>query len=59
MESYDEDDNDINSVGVLQGSIFSSEGGISTWWAVISLPGNFPYKYGILIILKIIFIKFE
>ena len=32
-------------------------GGVSTWWAIDSLPGNFPDKYGILNILKIIFNK--
>ena len=42
-----------------QGSIFSSEGGFSTWWAIVSLPGNFPDKYGNLNILNIIFIKFK
>ena len=48
----------INSL-FHQGSIFSSDGGVSTWWAIVSLPGNFLDKYGILNILKIIFIKFE
>ena len=42
-----------------RGQYFPLRGGSSTWWAIISLPGNFPDKYEILNISKIIYTKFE